>query len=385
MLGAILAISVITSPPPSLEKKLVLDNGVVIFVNAIPSQRSFFLHMFVSTSAMPEKPGELGTRHLLEHLLAKGQKKDIDAKLESRGIFLSAATTRDGIRFEMEGPPESLPTAIESLREYFSLRAMTSEEIKNESKIMLQEEATRSWVARLLSGLTNHAFGTTASDPFGTVSEIAQVTPELLTKAHLEMFVAPSICVSVVGALDQLSTASQLESLFKSLPKSTKRVAQLRILESPTQEAIIPNANGRARGVMVGSASKTETLAVLAAGFALAVECPGATVSYAPSPHESLVSLLHPNRTGLDTVDRLIASEPDRLFQIGKSVLLRWIATAQNNSRENARTYGQMLIYEGFFRLEDLLRRANELTRNDFNKALNMFNSENCVRVGGER
>ena len=111
-------------------QKLSLPNGVVLYAEEMPKSQGFSLLFFVSTLGQPEAEGVAGQRHLLEHLIAKGQNRDLDAKLEVRGVSLTADTLRDGIRFEMEGPSDQLSMAIESLKELITVPSFESEEVE---------------------------------------------------------------------------------------------------------------------------------------------------------------------------------------------------------------------------------------------------------------
>ncbi len=378
MISALLA-AVLTASPPLIEQKRVLDNGAVLYAAAMPDTRGFFLHLFVSSAVGDH-------RHLIEHLVAKGQNKDIDVKLESRGVFLSAATLNDGIRFEMEGPHEALPAAIEALSELLKLRTISKEEVEREGKIMNEELALRSWNAALTASLWQSAFGETGRDPFGDIASVKNATPEIISKDFENAFVSNQTCVAVVGAFDQRIVLELLERMLAQVPSRKTSGEVKRTLQPPTGEQVVPNASGRARGVVVGSMGKANTLAILAAGFALAADCPGAAISYNPSPHQGVVALLHPGRGGLDDVDRLIDEESARLSSNGRLALLRWIMNTERSPRDMARMNGQMLSGETFFRTEDLMRRAERLTDADVLVALQSFISTKCVRAaGGQR
>lgn len=150
-------------------------------------------------------------------------------------------------------------------------------------------------------------------------------------------------------------------------------------------EGFVSGTPGSGLGAFVGSFGKQDTLATLAAGFAIATETQGAQVVYTPSPIGGLVTVIHPSRDGLAETDRLIAGDSARLFAVGRATLLRWLDTADRSQREKARLYGQMMGYERFFRLQDVAERATEIRQVDFVNALQKFQSRSCVRVGGVR
>jgi hypothetical protein len=371
------------SPAAPQERKTVLPNGVALYAENMPKSGGFTLHLFVSALGEPEKDGQRGHRHLLEHLVAKGRNRDLDARLESHGLYLTADTLQDGVRFEIEGAADGLPVAIEALKELFEFPAVTQEEVAREVKIVREETGVRTFGSRLSAALYEAAFG--SPDPIGTSDELAKATPEELKSVYQALFVPSRMAVAVVGEVDVVKAVADLTGVLIHLDGPQRPPKSERALIAPQRERFVEDGDGCGRGVAVKSLSMQETLDTLAAAFAIAGEIPGAQVLYTPSAIGGLVSVVHPIREGLDDVDRLVAGEANRLYRTGLSSVRLWAETAGSLTREKARLYGQILLLENFFRTEDMVRRAASVSQAGFTAALKKFDSRACVRAGGVR
>jgi len=380
VLGTLIAVLAISQSGP---QKATLPNGAVIYAESMDGAKGFALHLFVSAMGAKEQDGQQGFRHLLEHLVAKGRSRDLAAKLESRGLTLTADTLRDGIRFEIEGASQDVAFAIAALDELLTLRDIQQEEIDKEVRIIGQERPTRSNAARLASGLWKQAFG--ESDLIGTDAEIAKATPELLKKAHAELFRPESMAVAIVGDIDRPECMKALAALIGPLAQKGPATKVVRTVIEQTREGVVPDAHGAGRAVAIGSMSRAESLAVIAAGLSIANEIPGAQLVFTPTAIGGLVCLVHPTRQGFDDLDRLVTSESARLYTSGIVALRLWAQTADELPREKARMFGQMLSAESYFRTEDLKTRAAQVSQSDFVAALQRLRTRQSVRVGGVR
>ena len=343
------------------------------------------LHLFVATGGAPEAEGQRGEHHLLEHLVARGPDGDLSKQLELRGMYLSADTLRDGIRFEIEGPSDQLDYAVHAMREVMKPPVVTADEIKREAGVIAQEDAVRSRASRISAALWDQGFGAGVSDPVGVVADIEKVTPERIQEVHKELFQPKAMTVVVVGNVDVIKASTVIAEVFGSIEGDGEPAMVPRKPVEQTKEGFAPGVAGSGVGVYVGSFGKQDTLAVIAAAFALAGETPGAQAVYTPTPNGGLVSVVYQRRKDVDDTDNTIKMQGARLYGNGRATLLQWLDTADRSEREKARMYGQMMTFEKYFRLQDIRERATEITRSDFAAALNKFLTANSVRVGGAR
>src|SRR5437763_1308721 len=79
--------------PPRL--RTVLPNQATILVEPVANAHMISLQLWASSRGVEERAETHGLRHLLEHILALGPKRDIDQRLESVGGSLRAKTFRD--------------------------------------------------------------------------------------------------------------------------------------------------------------------------------------------------------------------------------------------------------------------------------------------------
>src|SRR5688500_7954220 len=95
LLAPLCLLQVPIQQPPRL--RTVLPSGAIVLVERMPAATSLSVQLFASARAVPESKQTHGWRHLLEHLVARGPKGDIDARLESQGAFMRARTLRDAM------------------------------------------------------------------------------------------------------------------------------------------------------------------------------------------------------------------------------------------------------------------------------------------------
>lgn len=381
MLVTFLAALAVAGPAP---QKTTLDNGVMVYAERMDSAPGFTVHLFVSTWGAQEPEGQRGWRHLIEHLVAKGRNKDLAAKLEAQGLTLSADTLPDGVRFEIEGSAGKEAQAIQALRDLLAFPALTQEDVAREARIMEQESAVRSSSAKIAAGLRKQAFAA-QSDLMGDAADIAKATPAALAELYAGMFRPESMSVAVIGDVNAMKAVEAVTSALGTLPKQGRPDRTPLNALPQAQEGFVQGASGAGRAVVVESTGRSDTLAVIAAGLAIASEVPGARLVYTPSPHGGVVCLTHPSRTGFEDLDRLITREDARLLPTALVSVRLWADTAGSLTRDKARLYGQMLGLEPFFRMEDLRTRAYEVDHAAARNALQKFHTSKCVRVGGSR
>lgn len=393
MFVALLLTAALAQVRDTPQQKTTLPNGVVLYAEEMPRANGFTLHLFVSTLGHPEPEGQRGHRHILEHIVAKGPNRDIDAKLEVLGLTLTADTLRDGIRFEIEGAPGQFSAAVQSMKQLVADAGMESgfladlddELVAKEVEIVRQELAVRTVPNKLTAALWTHAFGDQATDPYGTADGRASVSADALRTVYRQTFRASSITVVAVGRINAATAIESLKRAFIGLKVSDPVEPARRKAAEPDGELFVPGVPGAGRSVVVGSLADPDTIAVMAAALAVQSEVPGAVAIYTPTPFAGLVSVVHPRHSGFADVDRTVSRDGARLFSTGLAAVRAWVDAIDAAPREKARVYGQMLLMERGFRLDDLKARAVRLDQASFAAALRKFHSAGCVRVGGVR
>jgi predicted Zn-dependent peptidase len=142
MLGLICSLALLGQAESSVVQK-ELPNGAKFRIEATPGTGTLMIALYASEAGLPNDGGVPGTRHLLEHLIAKGGDRLLDTKLESVGLSLTAFTERDGTAFVVMGSSRQSVLGIESLRDLLEPLRVDVEELAVEIKILEQESALR--------------------------------------------------------------------------------------------------------------------------------------------------------------------------------------------------------------------------------------------------
>ena len=112
--------------------RTILPSGGVILVERVPRSANVSLQLFAGTRGIE---ADRGQRHLLEHLVARGSKQDLDSRLEAEGAFLRPQTLRDAMVFEVLLPPGKLKLGLSALRDIVRARVFSKERIAKEIRI----------------------------------------------------------------------------------------------------------------------------------------------------------------------------------------------------------------------------------------------------------
>src|SRR5256712_10877433 len=88
-------------------RKEVLDNGVRVVTERIPSVRSVSIGIWVDVGSRDEQPGEEGFSHFIEHMVFKGTRRRsaeaISREIDALGGGLNAFTSRGGTHLYAQG------------------------------------------------------------------------------------------------------------------------------------------------------------------------------------------------------------------------------------------------------------------------------------------
>ena len=118
-------------------------NGLTILTEVLPSVRSCAIGLWVRSASAHELRPNMGTAHLLEHLVFKGTErrsaKAIAQELESRGGSLDAYTGRDHTSFQAHVLDADLPSAVDVLTDLVRHPLLREEDLRLERKVVLEE------------------------------------------------------------------------------------------------------------------------------------------------------------------------------------------------------------------------------------------------------
>ncbi|HXN07701.1 MAG TPA: pitrilysin family protein [Nitrospiria bacterium] len=124
-------------------KKTVLNNGIRVVSERIPSVKSVSIGLWVNVGSRDEEGTEHGLSHFLEHMFFKGTErksaKAIAQEMDALGGEMNAFTTRETTTFYTKVLDEHLSKAINILADVFHHSVFDPEEIRKERKVVLEE------------------------------------------------------------------------------------------------------------------------------------------------------------------------------------------------------------------------------------------------------
>ena len=131
-----------TNPPPATERT-VLDSGVRVLSERIPSVRSVAVGAWVDAGSRDERPSENGITHFIEHMVFKGTRRRrgylINQRMESVGGYLNAFTTKEHTCFYARGLDEHLGRALETTVDLVTQPTFPDREIEKEKDVVVEE------------------------------------------------------------------------------------------------------------------------------------------------------------------------------------------------------------------------------------------------------
>ena len=128
---------------PSLYKRQVLPNGLVILTERMPAVKSASIGVWVKVGSRDESPEVAGVSHFIEHMLFKGTERrsaqEIAKAIDAVGGTLDAFTSRESTCFYAKVLGEHLPLAIDILADTFLHSRLAPDDIDRERQVVLQE------------------------------------------------------------------------------------------------------------------------------------------------------------------------------------------------------------------------------------------------------
>lgn len=124
-------------------KKTVLNNGLRVITEKLPSVRSITIGVWIDVGSRNEPQDLGGVSHLIEHMVFKGTKtrnaKQIAASLESIGGHLNAFTSKEQTCYIARILDEHLDQAVDVLSDITCNSTFTPTNLKKEKKVICEE------------------------------------------------------------------------------------------------------------------------------------------------------------------------------------------------------------------------------------------------------
>ena len=124
-------------------RKLVLDNGVRVVTERMPTLKSVTVGVWVNTGSRDEQPSQAGYSHFIEHMLFKGTRKrssaEISREIDALGGEMNAFTSRETTTYYVKVLDQQLERALELLSDLFHHSCFAPKEIEKEKQVVLEE------------------------------------------------------------------------------------------------------------------------------------------------------------------------------------------------------------------------------------------------------
>jgi len=126
-----------------LYHKLILDNGIRLVTERIPTLKSVTIGIWVDVGSRDEGPAQAGYSHFIEHMFFKGtttrSATDISREIDALGGEMNAFTTRETTAFYVKVLDQHLPKALDLLSDLFLRSRLGKKEIEKEKQVILEE------------------------------------------------------------------------------------------------------------------------------------------------------------------------------------------------------------------------------------------------------
>ena len=124
-------------------RKLILDNGVRLVTERIPTLKSVTVGLWINAGSRDESPAQAGYSHFIEHMLFKGtttrSATDISREIDALGGELNAFTSRETTTFYVKVLDQHVSKALDLLSDLFHRSRVGPKEIEKEKQVVMEE------------------------------------------------------------------------------------------------------------------------------------------------------------------------------------------------------------------------------------------------------
>ncbi len=124
-------------------KKIILDNGLRVVMEEIPTCRSVAFGIWVKTGSRNETPDNNGISHFIEHMLFKGtdrySAREIADIFDGIGGNVNAFTSKEYTCYYAKVLDDHLPQAVEVLADMFFRSMLDPADMSKERNVILEE------------------------------------------------------------------------------------------------------------------------------------------------------------------------------------------------------------------------------------------------------
>jgi predicted Zn-dependent peptidase len=215
----------VTPPPQTSHRESVLDNGVRVVTETLPSTYSVSVGVWVDAGSRDEAEEVSGISHFIEHMVFKGTGRrtalDIAKQIDRIGGMANAFTSKEHTCFHAKVLREHLPEMIDLLADLFLGSVFDPAELDRERQVIIQEikmvEDTPEEFIHVLFG--RHFFdGNPLGRPVsGTIETVSGLNREHLVRHLDDHYLPPRVVISAAGAVEHDELLALVRPLFSTL------------------------------------------------------------------------------------------------------------------------------------------------------------------------
>jgi len=205
-----------------LYHKLVLDNGIRVVTERIPTLKSVTVGIWVNTGSRDEEPAQAGFSHFIEHMFFKGTESrsaaEISREIDALGGEMNAFTTRETTTFYIKVLDQELRRGLELLSDLFHRSGFDPKDIEKEKQVVLEEirmvqDDPEDLVQELHTSqvLGRHPLGRSILGREATIRGLRRQDLAAYIDAHYD---PAQIVIAVAGNFDQNKLDSMVARFF---------------------------------------------------------------------------------------------------------------------------------------------------------------------------
>jgi len=215
-------------------ERYTLDNGLTVILHEDHTVPAVCFWQWYKVGSRNERQGITGLSHFFEHMMFNGSKnvppKEYDKRLESRGAYSNAFTSRDMTAYYEEGGKESLETMLQLDSDRMRELSLLPDMLKSEIEVVREERRFR--VDNSVPGLLDEALYSSAfeASPYhwpvvGWMKDLERITRDEMVN-YFRTYYAPNNCILLlVGDFEPKDAKLKIAQHFGSIPKQTPPAA----------------------------------------------------------------------------------------------------------------------------------------------------------------
>lgn len=212
-------------------EKHVLDNGVRVIIEKIPTVRSVALGIWIGTGSKYETPENNGISHFIEHMFFKGTTKrtakEIAEAFDQIGGHVNAFTSKEYTCYYARVLDEHAPLALDILADMYFNSLFDVAELNKEKKVVIEEikmyndtpdDLVHDLVAQ--ASFQNHSLGYSI---LGMEEVLYNLTRSDILQYVEDRYTPENTVITIAGNIDD-RILSHIAMLFSSFSRKLSRI-----------------------------------------------------------------------------------------------------------------------------------------------------------------